>query len=575
MDVRCEKCQTEYDFEDSRVPAEGLSVKCSSCSHVFRVFKPGAAAGSEEQWMVRQKNGNLVRFKEMTTLQRWIVERKVSRQDEISKTGKSWKRLGDIPELAPFFQAVHSAAPAPTPVVGAPQGGARWENAPQSFPNVQSGSWQLGTPSVDTPAPRRRRSSGSFDDEDVRPRKKGGAGKWIALLLVFVVAGGAGGVYVLRPDLIDRLFGQRDNPLAQQHLQTAHTELLRDTYAGLDRARDNYEKALALDATLLAAKVGLAQVELFTAEYQAEEAEALAKKLQQAPAAEQDAIKTEIEKRRASFAQKVERAFSLGKDALTAAPDDPAANRVLADYYRIMKSPDTMKPLLERARQLAPKDALVSYVHGSTVAGDATLFERAIRYFDEALEAEPKLHRARYKLARVFLAQSNTQKALLHTETVLAAEPEHERAKALLAELRPPVAEPAPAPPEPTPEPKKEMSYGQLIKQADRLRQSDKPEAAARLYEKALEMDDTDPEAHTGLGWAYVDMEEPDAAVQAFKAALKLASRFTDAHMGLAEAYRMKGMKRDAIKHYRQYLDILPDGPEADVAKRMIEQLSQ
>jgi len=42
---------------------------------------------------------------------------------------------------------------------------------------------------------------------------------------------------------------------------------------------------------------------------------------------------------------------------------------------------------------------------------------------------------------------------------------------------------------------------------------------------------------------------------------------------GLAEAYNMKGMKRDAVKHYQRYLDILPDGPDASVARRMLEVL--
>jgi hypothetical protein len=72
--------------------------------------------------MVRQPSGNVLTFKELTTLQKWIVERKVSREDEISKSGETWKRLGSIAELASFFQAVDVQAPAPPPAISAGYG---------------------------------------------------------------------------------------------------------------------------------------------------------------------------------------------------------------------------------------------------------------------------------------------------------------------------------------------------------------------------------------------------------------------------------------------------------------------
>ena len=60
-------------------------------------------------WRVRQANGNLVTFRELTTLQRWIVERELSRDDEISLAGEKWKRLGDIGQLSSFFRIVDEA----------------------------------------------------------------------------------------------------------------------------------------------------------------------------------------------------------------------------------------------------------------------------------------------------------------------------------------------------------------------------------------------------------------------------------------------------------------------------------
>jgi len=173
MDVRCERCKTQYELDDSRISETGVTVQCTTCHHVFVVKKkalvvtvpvkpgqgpqapapspgdtaasppgspppglrplsppmstpppvataaspeppaqglPGAgAAPGAREWRVRQPSGNTFTFKDLTTLQKWIVERKVARDDEISVTGETWKRLGDIPELATFFQVVDEA----------------------------------------------------------------------------------------------------------------------------------------------------------------------------------------------------------------------------------------------------------------------------------------------------------------------------------------------------------------------------------------------------------------------------------------------------------------------------------
>jgi predicted Zn finger-like uncharacterized protein len=133
MDVRCERCSAEYALEEGRVTEAGLSVKCGRCGNIFIVRKkagavtepipaasetrsarPSVARGTgglegSPQWRVRQASGNLITFRELTTLQRWIVERKLSRDDEISLTGENWKRLGGISELSAFFQVVDEA----------------------------------------------------------------------------------------------------------------------------------------------------------------------------------------------------------------------------------------------------------------------------------------------------------------------------------------------------------------------------------------------------------------------------------------------------------------------------------
>lgn len=43
MKVRCEKCGSEYNIDDARVPPEGLQIKCPKCLAIFLVTKSGEA----------------------------------------------------------------------------------------------------------------------------------------------------------------------------------------------------------------------------------------------------------------------------------------------------------------------------------------------------------------------------------------------------------------------------------------------------------------------------------------------------------------------------------------------------
>jgi len=291
MDVRCERCRAQYVFEDAQITEAGLTVQCSNCGHLFKVKKkalvvtvpvkpgeagdapaytpspspapnaaasPGAplpgASSEKKEWRVRQANGNVFTFKELTTLQKWIVERKVGRDDEISLSGDQWKRLGNIAELATFFQVVEAAdrgqaqsappaaTPLPMPAVfpsgtggyplgfqqpGYPPPAAAYPattpipltggSSPPQAPSVQgnvsapapSAAWEAQAPSAPrTGAPEPAWTSGvrvDLDDElgqeELRAVKGGGGGKVLVLLLVLAI-GGAAAVWFLKPEWV-------------------------------------------------------------------------------------------------------------------------------------------------------------------------------------------------------------------------------------------------------------------------------------------------------------------------------------------------------------------------------------
>jgi predicted Zn finger-like uncharacterized protein len=192
MDVRCEKCQTEYELDESRLKPGGVTVKCTNCGHMFKIRKrtptnvglpavgsdaarqrpisskpppldeapthrvgarpideapttraapnradsvlgdgtpaaigeQGSGPHGERQWLVRLENGEQKMCRELATLQQWIVAGVATRESLISRSGKTWKRLGDIPELSQYFSIADEArtqrAAKPTPKPASP-----------------------------------------------------------------------------------------------------------------------------------------------------------------------------------------------------------------------------------------------------------------------------------------------------------------------------------------------------------------------------------------------------------------------------------------------------------------------
>ncbi|HEX4622439.1 MAG TPA: zinc-ribbon domain-containing protein [Myxococcaceae bacterium] len=453
MDVRCEKCKTEYEFDDARISEAGVTVKCTSCGHVFKVKKkslvvtvparPGdgeisalppmaPAADRPREWKVRQANGNVFNFRELTTLQKWIVERKVSRDDEISLTGESWKRLGNIAELASFFQVVDEAMraqmpPLPPPSIsgqqmvsigglqtggyGPPQplgGQAPIGNfplqpqAPAINVHVTTGPHQMvpPTPTTSRDRPVRRASVAPLPmevDHDLRQAGVKGSGlKWVLILLLLVIFGGAGYAgyfYVWIPN------------------QQRQAELIRQ--------------------------------------------------------------KAELEAQAKAQAEVAEKAKAEAEE----------------------------KARLEKARADADAKAKATavVVVAPVDAGSA-----------EAKKEKEAPHDFEWWMAR-----------------------------------------------------------------GDRLRESDRPEAALDAYGKAAEMEPDRAEPLAGKGLALNDMGHPLQAEASFQQALNINPRFGDAVIGLAETYKAQGRKQDALKYYQKYVDEHPTGPDASVARAAIKKLEQ
>lgn len=115
VDVRCEGCQTEYELEDASVSEEGTQVQCMACGRKFLVTRPVLSklvepdSSPPAQWLLETADGQQHRFRHLTSLQKWIIERKVTREDRLSRTGHAWRKLRELVELEPFFEVVEEA----------------------------------------------------------------------------------------------------------------------------------------------------------------------------------------------------------------------------------------------------------------------------------------------------------------------------------------------------------------------------------------------------------------------------------------------------------------------------------
>jgi predicted Zn finger-like uncharacterized protein len=150
MDVQCERCKTEYEFDDALVSGRGTTVRCTTCGHQFKVRRAESGEGAgEDRWLVKTANGHQFTFVTLRELQRAILAHQVSRNDLLRRGGAPPRPLGSISELEPFFEgrATSTQPPPAAPEDEAPQ-------VPSAFPKRSSISWE-----TDSPAPAMPRST--------------------------------------------------------------------------------------------------------------------------------------------------------------------------------------------------------------------------------------------------------------------------------------------------------------------------------------------------------------------------------------------------------------------------------
>jgi tetratricopeptide (TPR) repeat protein len=69
--------------------------------------------------------------------------------------------------------------------------------------------------------------------------------------------------------------------------------------------------------------------------------------------------------------------------------------------------------------------------------------------------------------------------------------------------------------------------------------------------------------------------DDLDAAIARFEDAVRLRANFAKPRLLLAETYEKKGDKSEALRYYKEYLQILPNPPDAKKIHEKVDKLSK
>lgn len=98
---------------------------------------------------------------------------------------------------------------------------------------------------------------------------------------------------------------------------------------------------------------------------------------------------------------------------------------------------------------------------------------------------------------------------------------------------------------------------------------------AVDAYEKSLALQPKNVNVIVDLGTCYRGVGKFDKAVEQYRKALKIEPNFPNAHrnLGVVLSFDLHN-KKDGIKAFQRYLEIMPNAPDADSIRQSIGELS-
>ncbi|HEY1417696.1 MAG TPA: zinc-ribbon domain-containing protein [Myxococcaceae bacterium] len=581
MDVRCERCKTLYELDDARVSEAGTTVRCTTCGHVFRVRKKvllmteAVGEGGESTavpppvvdkpaWRVRSPSGRVIAFRELTSMQKWIVERKFGRDDEISLHGDHWKRLGDIAELQPFFllldevDRVHQLeerlrrAEAPDEAPEALERELGGEESPETAPTAVRPALtpiRLETP-IEPPAGDESDGGPGVPASWPEPRSAGPV-SWPTRSDPLPPEAAPAGV--------PESWAARTEPAPPPAAPVEPEPAAETSRPGPPSAfsLEDIREATRPSPDDPAMPEGTVEPPPPQAPDEADQPQFTRRAgLGVSPGAVEDLEGWDTPPRRSHTGW------------LAAFLSVVALGLAGAAYFELWVPAQE-----EKLRQEAQR-ARLEETQKARDAEDAEVRERERKAKEELVAGMANRPDAGTGAAA-------TPAAPVDAGTGGSAAPEGPRGS---AEPPPPAAAPtktvAAVTPPPRPGPAKSRapeprarSFDEWMAQGDRDRAQSRAKAALDAYGRASALDGSRPEAYLGQGRAHLELGDPRSAIAAFRRALMVNSRYTVAEFWLGEAYRKVGQSSQAVEAYGRYLEAAPEGAEAPRAREALNAL--
>lgn len=102
MIIRCTKCSTEFALDPSQVGPEGVTLRCSVCSHMFHA-EPDPDATPAPPWKLVTAEKHMFSLPDLRRVVEQVADGRLRPEDQISRTGQTFIKLGELPELSSLF----------------------------------------------------------------------------------------------------------------------------------------------------------------------------------------------------------------------------------------------------------------------------------------------------------------------------------------------------------------------------------------------------------------------------------------------------------------------------------------
>ncbi|MBU1534850.1 zinc-ribbon domain-containing protein, partial [Myxococcota bacterium] len=608
MDIRCNSCNTEYEFSEDQIPPEGVRVKCEVCQNIFQVLPPAPDDDEEQQvFMIRQTTGNILEFTELETLHEWILESIVSAEDEISSTGDSWAKLSQLPELEEVFAQIPQPKKSKTiEKMEKVQDNKEVEPTGRISPREQPDQEDSKDPDgvleplfneesdqePDFGSELLSSDMSDMYDEHFAPKPKA-RWPWVLGLFILILGGSLGGLFYL--ELLPNPFvrgskGGKIDPASTKpddssYVKNARAIMKGGTRQAFSEAYRSLKKCPTADCFAL--KAYMRAMVGFSHFVELKLGDSLVKGL--APDS-QEASNWIVQ--RAAYQKGIRdeclESSALSETAIQMGSKDPAAQAAI-HLGKILQSNFTDQAGLDGLVRSNPQDALIRFV----------------KFFHDAVAGKPVSESA-VKAVISTISGAQLEIPLLQVLVISAlASPTSESPRGLLVLIckKRPVLKNAcslaqkPATPEVSdmaaPDPMKKTGvtgpkndmvmtpkeekgdYDHFFMKAEQAyKLGDKAKARA-YYMKAAQKDSTSADPLNGIGWCNMDTGNYSGAIVYFKKALALVPYYGRARYGLAEAYARSGSNKAALTQYTHYLSRHGAGRHAPRVRLEVQRLEK